>query len=170
MLELISPQFSWNSWNSWNSGGAEKGQRWKHLAELLPSFCRTCVVWYLHPLGCRAIDLGKLPQRGVIYCTLYTVYLLYYLVYTAPPTRAPWDSCGLRVVWPDAPANRHFSSPHFSFSSQVHIIHRLNIRVLELLLKPFRVFRAEKAANNMKQLLVLGHDKFTFFVPEPHCT
>ena len=24
-------------------------------------------------LGCRAIDLGKPPQGGVIYCTLYTV-------------------------------------------------------------------------------------------------
>ena len=59
-----------NSWNSWNSVGAEK----VGVGKISPRAFRRHIVRCWHPLGCRAIDLGKLPQ-GVRYTPPYTVHL-----------------------------------------------------------------------------------------------
>ena len=59
---------SWNSWNSWNSVGASKvGVGNIPLRAFRSRIARYWHCW--HPLGCRAIELGRPPQG----CLIHTV-------------------------------------------------------------------------------------------------
>ena len=50
-----------------------KGRRWKHLADQRAFRSRIVRYWHWHALGCRAIELGKSTQGGVI-CDRTLVY------------------------------------------------------------------------------------------------
>ena len=54
----------------------QMGRRWNHLAEIFPKTYRSVLASSWHPLSCRAIELGKAPQGGVMYTVVYVQYLL----------------------------------------------------------------------------------------------
>ena len=58
----------------------KKGLCWKNLAERkLSDHVYIVRYWhYWHPLGCRAIELGKPPQGGVTHTVLYGIAVVVY--------------------------------------------------------------------------------------------
>ena len=63
-----APIFRARYLHRWNSAGVP---RRSGVGNMSPRAFRRPIVRYRHPLGCRAIDLGKRSQRGVIYIVLY---------------------------------------------------------------------------------------------------
>ena len=66
------PIFRGRYLHSWDGAGAKK----LGVGNISPSAFRKRIVRYWHPLGCRAIELGKPPpQGGVIYTVVYKTLL-----------------------------------------------------------------------------------------------
>ena len=67
------PMFHGRNLHSWSSAGAKT----VGVGNISLRAFRRRIVWYWHPLGCRATELGKRPQGGVIYTVVYGYSALY---------------------------------------------------------------------------------------------
>ena len=86
-----------------STGGVVSVPKKVGVGKISPSAFRRRIVREWHPLGCRAIELGKPPQEGVIYTMSYTVARVLWealimanewelLLWTAPKKGGPFEA------------------------------------------------------------------------------